>query len=154
NGDGRLDLVAVTNSLPVPNGTFSVLLNTTSPGAATFSFADAQVFAVGFIPSFVVAEDINGDGRPDLNVVNSGPDDVSVFLNTTTPGAAIFSFATQTLVTTGPTPVAVAIEDLNGDGKPDLAVANRAGDNVGVQFNTTIPGDATLSFTRPQTFDV
>ena len=37
----------------------------------------------------------------------------------------------------GSNPISVAIGDLNGDGKPDLAVANYTGDTVAVLLNTT-----------------
>ena len=49
---------------------------------------------------------------------------MSVLLNTTAPGAATPSFAAKQDFTTGSGPFSVALGDLNGDGKPDLAVAN------------------------------
>ena len=49
---------------------------------------------------------------------------MSVLLNTTAPGAATPSFAAKQDFTTGSGPVSVAVGDLNGDGKPDLVVAN------------------------------
>jgi hypothetical protein len=44
--------------------------------------------------------------------------------------------------------------DLNGDGLPDLIVANYNSNNVSVLFNTTAPGATTLSFATQQTFAV
>jgi VCBS repeat protein/Calx-beta domain-containing protein len=76
NGDGKPDLI-------VPNTkTVSVLLNITTPGAASPSFAAPQTFEVGANPD-VAPGDVNGDGRPDLVVTNSGDDDFSVLINTT-----------------------------------------------------------------------
>ena len=47
-----------------------------------------------------------------------------MLLNTTAPGATTPSFAAQQTFATGSDPVSVTAADLNGDGKPDLIVAN------------------------------
>ena len=49
---------------------------------------------------------------------------MSVLLNTTAPGAATPSFAAQQTFATGSDPSSVTAADVNGDGKPDLIVAN------------------------------
>ena len=46
----------------------------------------------------------------------------------------------------------MAAADLNGDGKPDLIVANYGSSTVSVLLNTTAPGAATPSFAAQQTF--
>ena len=148
NGDGKPDLiVANTNS-----NTVSVLLNTTAPGATTPSFAAQQTFATGGYPVSVTAADLNGDGKPDLIVANYHSNTVSVLLNTTAPGATTPSFAAQQTFATGSDPRFVTAADLNGDGKPDLIVANRVSNTVSVLLNTTAPGATTASFAAQQTF--
>ena len=150
NGDGRLDLtVANFNSDNV-----SVLLNTTVPGAATPSFAAKQDFATGEAPLFVALGDLNGDGKLDLAVANLNASTVSVLLNTTNPGASTPGFAAKQDVDTGPNPRSVTVGDLNGDGKPDLAVANVGSNTVSVLLNNTAPGAATTSFAAKQDFAV
>jgi hypothetical protein len=142
NGDGRPDLA-------VPNrggNSVSVLLNTTPAGASTFSFAAAVTFAVGQAPSAVAVADINGDGRPDLVVVNSISNTLSVLLNTTPAGAGTPSFAAQQTFSVGINPQAVAVGDFNGDGRPDLAVANFGNNSVLVLLDTTAAGSGTASF--------
>ena len=130
----------------------SVLLNATAPGATTLSFAAQQTFATGNHPVSVAVADVNGDGRPDLIVANEGDNTVSVLLNTTAPGATTPSFAAQQTFATGSNPVSVAAADVNGDGRPDLIVANEGDNTVSVLLNTTAPGASIPSFAAQQTF--
>jgi len=81
--------------------------------------------------------DFNGDGKPDLAVTNYLNANVSVLLNTTAQGSTTASFATQKTFATGGRPGTLAVADVNGDGKPDLAVPNFYDNNVGVLLNTT-----------------
>jgi hypothetical protein len=151
NGDGRPDLLVADGG----SGSVSVLLNTTAPGAGTPSFAPATGFGAGVEPDTVAAEDVNGDGRPDLLVANFSSATVSVLLNTTAPGAGGPSFAAGTNFGTGLNPASVAVADVNGDGRPDLLVANRSSNNASVLLNTTSPfGRAAITFTGPTNFGV
>ena len=81
--------------------------------------------------------DFNGDGKPDLAVANEFSDNASILLNTTTTGATSPTFAPQITFATGLRPYSVSIGDFNGDGKPDLAVANKFGDSASILLNTT-----------------
>jgi hypothetical protein len=150
NGDGRPDL-AVANE---GNKTVSVLLNTTTAGATTAAFAPQQTFAVGTLPDGVAAVDLNGDSRPDLAVANLSDNTVSVLLNTTVAGSGTAAFATQQTFAVGTNPVTVVAADLDGDGRPDLAVTNRGGNSVSVLLNTTAVGASAPSFATQQTFAV
>ena len=112
----------------------------------------ATGFAAGTNPFSVAIGDVNGDGRPDLAVANASSDNVSVLLNQTAPGATTPSFAPQATFATGDVPVSVALGDLNGDGRPDLAVANHDSDSVSVLLNQTAPGATAPSFAAQATF--
>ena len=148
NGNGRPDLVVANKS----SDTLSVLLNTTAVGSTAASFASQQTFATGATPRSVVATDLNGDGRPDLIVANEGDDTVSVLLNATAPGATAPSFAAQQTFAAGTEPRWAAAADMNGDGMPDIVVANQGDGTVSVLLNTTAPGATASSFAAQQTF--
>jgi hypothetical protein len=65
--------------------------------------------------------DVNGDGRPDLIVVNQNSDNVSILL-----GKGNGTFAPAKQYAAGYKPNVVTIGDFNGDGKIDLAIGNNS----------------------------
>ena len=141
NGDGKPDL-ALANYVA---GAASVLLNTTATGASTPTFATSVDFATGGHAVAIAAGDFNGDGKLDLAVANYSANLVSVLLNTTATGASTPSFAPHiNLSVTSPTWVAVG--DLDGDGKLDLAAAEQSNNSVQVFVNKTAIGASTPSF--------
>ncbi|MFO0912074.1 MAG: FG-GAP-like repeat-containing protein [Pirellulales bacterium] len=142
NGDGKPDL-AVTNA---DTNTVSVLINTTVPGATVPSYAPKVEFATGNWPRRMAVGDLNADGRPDLVIANARSNTMSVLLNSTPPGAITPSFQPQVNFDTQSFPFSLAIKDLNGDDRPDLAVANAGSNTVSVLLNTTEPGAATASY--------
>jgi uncharacterized repeat protein (TIGR01451 family) len=93
--------------------------------AADFKSKD---YAVGQLPILIVVHDFNGDGKPDLAVLNSGSGTVSVLLGN---GDGTFQNAKHFNV--GASPTSIAVADFNGDGKLDLAV----GIPVGVLISCT-----------------
>lgn len=88
-------------------------------------FAPPKNYPVGTNPKAVVIADFNGDGKPDIAVVNSGdpaigdPGNVSILLNN---GDGTFQPAKDIIA--GKNPYSIAVGDFNGDGHLDLVVAN------------------------------
>jgi hypothetical protein len=87
-------------------------------GARTF--AAPVTIQGGYDPSWVVARDVTGDGRPDILTANNG-----IFGVTLCQQSPDGSFFPPILYGTGPYPRQLAIEDLNADGLPDLVAASR-----------------------------
>ena len=82
-------------------------------------------YPIGFQPFSVATGDFNGDDVPDVVATNTVPDEVSVLLGT---GAG--SLSPEVRFTAGGFPASVAVADLNGDGRQDLAVANCEGASI------------------------
>ncbi len=142
NGDGKPDL-AISS---VGDNTVSVLL-----GNGDGTFLAPQVTPVGLNPWYFAVGDFNGDGKLDLAVADYGCplDCTSSPSNTVTVllGNGNGTFLPGPSLTVGNGPAGVAVGDFNGDGKPDLAVANLNDNTLSILLGN---GDGT--FQAPQTF--
>ena len=134
NGDGKID-VATSNygaanvTVLLGDGTGGLLAPTATP-----------IF--GQTP-FVATGDINNDGNIDLIAARKFFASSALLLG---DGAGHFTAAPNSPISTGQDPQAIAIDDFNGDGNADLAVANQASGgsqpNVSLLFGT---GQGTFS---------
>jgi hypothetical protein len=149
NGDGRTDIAIILRNR-IPPGFTSILINTTAPGANLPTFAARQNVATGIANNGVAAADFNGDGRTDLVTTNLDPKFVSIYLNNTVVGAPTVSFPVKDDFYVGSDPVGLTVGDLNGDGRPDLAVARYGMGGVIVWLNTTPAGSDTVRFAAPR----
>lgn len=137
NGDGKLDLLTANYGASLTPGTqgLSVLIQGATPG----TFLPPVHYTTGYRSTALAVGDLNGDGKLDVAVANSGlpgdPGSVSVFLQDPATAGALLA-PTNYRGAWGP--MGVAIGDMNGDGRPDLVLAD--GDIV-VRFNqATSPG--------------
>ncbi|MDP3929988.1 MAG: ice-binding family protein [Bacteroidota bacterium] len=137
DGDGKVDIVTANSG----SNTVSVFLNTASLGA--ISLASRLDFATGVSPYFVHLADIDGDTLLDLTVANFSSNTVSVFRNTSYLG--FIAMAAKVDFATGATPISIAIGDINGDGKADLALANQTANTVSLIRNTSLIGDISFA---------
>ncbi len=121
NGDGKPDLAVVSQG----SGMVSILL-----GNGNGSFQTGASYAAGTNPRIVVVADLNGDGKYDLAIADSGTatgSGVSVLL-----GNGNGTFQAATFTAAGSVSLSLTVGDFNGDGKPDIAIANEGSDNISV----------------------
>ncbi len=137
NGDNDPDLAVTDYSL----GRVLVLVGGAN---GTFGAATQVSSIVGSGPIAAAVGDLNGDQDPDLVIANQLLTNVSVLV-----GGANASFSAPSNFKTGfstlPGPSSIAVRDFDGDGKPDLAVANVNDDNVSVLLNNTSTNQAPVA---------
>lgn len=117
--DGHLDL-AVANSA---SNDVSVLL-----GNGDGTFAAAVAYAVGTTPHHIVTGDFDDDGITDLAVTSSASlTGLEVLLGNGSGGVGTGTFAPAVgYKTSGAGNEALAVVDLDADGRSDLAIANQS----------------------------
>ncbi|MBC9931818.1 IPT/TIG domain-containing protein [Chitinophaga qingshengii] len=137
DGDGKPDLVQSN----VSSSYLSVLLNKSKPG--DIQFAHDITYDAGTWSDGVFVGDVDSDGRPEMLSANRGERTVSIYPNTTTDGK--ITFGTMMKMTAGERSEGVLMNDLNGDGKPEVVVYNRDGKSISLFENNSSPGNIALA---------
>jgi gliding motility-associated-like protein len=147
DGDGKVD-VAVGNRV---SRTIGLYLNTSSVGqisAATFAAPITLATPPLGDPYKIRSADIDGDGKIDIVSTVAALGIISVYRNTSTVGA--LSFDGFVNFPAGADPVHLEIMDLDGDGKPEIVIANRFSNTISVYKNTSNTGGLNASSFAPK----
>jgi len=129
NRDGHLDVAIVSSTSAV----VSVFL-----GNGNGTLQPVMNFNTAAYPRAIAVADLNGDGK--LDVVTASSNGFNNYISVLLGNGDGTLQTANTLPYAGNSPYSIAIADFNGDGKPDLAVANLGG-NVSVLFGN---GDGTF----------
>jgi hypothetical protein len=133
DGDGKPDMVVCD---PAYNRCL-VFRNTSVPG--TISFASGVIYTAGTYPQSASMADLDGDGKPELIIGNSSGNNLYVFRNLSSPGS--ISLAAPDTISAGSGPSCISISDINGDGKPDITLADASSNAASVLQNKSTPGN-------------
>src|SRR5207244_3392987 len=116
--DGKPDLVTVEE-----HHDRIVVFRNISAGEP--AFAAPIYFKVGRGPTRPVSADFDGDGHPDLAVANRAGRSISILHSLgRTNGIGADSFAPAVDIPAGAAAEGLAVDDLDGDGKPDLVATH------------------------------
>jgi hypothetical protein len=137
NKDGKPDLM-VGMSLVSGVGQLAVMI-----GDGLGGFGAPTVVSTGPMPIAVATGDFNRDGNLDVVTASLTGNTISV-LQTTTSGA--FIVANKIPLASGSFPTAIVAADFDRDGKPDVAAADEAADQIVIA-----KGDGLGGFAAPTT---
>jgi hypothetical protein len=145
NGDGKVDFI-----IPIGGAdTVSLYPNLSSPGTILLG-QPVNVITKGNDNEECAVADVDGDGKLDFIVTNgtgsvtapTGSYSFSIFRNTSSLGTYSFS---RTDYPTSTACFFATISDLNGDGKPDVAVANAGLNTISVFINSSTSGNVSFN---------
>ena len=127
DGDGLEEIVCVSSYANV----VYIYKNTSQPGY--IQFEPARILSAGNGPSGLCIADVDGNSKPDLIISSEYVNRLMILSNTSVPGTIAFREMVQVPVNSPA--VFAASGDVDGDGKPEIVLANPQSNSVSVLRN-------------------
>ncbi len=147
DADGLADVVTADGN----SGYISLVHNAaTAPGQPFFD--NRFTVATGLNPVAALLKDLDGDGKPDIVTTDNAAGTISVIHSNVAGTFNPTTFSTPVSFQLGASayPFSTAAGDINGDGKPDLVVANYATATLSLFMNQSAPGNITTASFAPK----
>jgi hypothetical protein len=125
DGDGLKDVASAGK----------VYRNTSTPGSISFAEPSATGFSISW--TSLAYADFNRDGKLDLVAADDTNNMVEFYENNSSVGNISFTNGFQRAITN---PTSVASSDINSDGFPEVIVASRSTNRIGVLGNKAVTG--------------
>jgi hypothetical protein len=119
--NGVMTTIHKVTILAVSTALAAMLVTASAPQRSIDLSFQETLLRVGKGPGRIAVADVNRDGRPDIIVANQDDGTVDVLLGTANRQ---FSPAAGSPFACGKNPSDIAVADMNGDGAPDLVIAN------------------------------
>jgi hypothetical protein len=134
DGDSKPDIACGYDEYGVSTATggLKTFKNNSTPG--TISFSLQETIPTGTPFGDITAPDIDGDGKPDIAIVNRNNNGITLFKN---KSAGRITMERQYDYPLDPQINALTWTDFDADGKPDLTFTYQGSDSVSVLRNTT-----------------
>jgi sugar lactone lactonase YvrE len=144
DGDGKPDIVYSNGN----TDGFNIMRNKATRGSLSAdSFYPSVAFPGAGEAENITIGDLDLDGKPDVVVSNMFSGTISVYRNISTSGGINAGSIAAPVSFPAPFPEDVEMGDIDGDGKPDLAISNSGQKSISIlRNNTSGPGINSNSF--------
>lgn len=136
-GNGTATPTGTVSFLDASNSNLSLGTAALASGVTTIGFLSTSTVPAGNAPSGIALGDFNGDGKPDLAVINATDNTVTILL-----GNGDGTFTAAASPSTGNSPAGLVVGEFTGNGLEDLAIVNASDNTVTILMGN---GDGTFT---------